>query len=71
MENIIKQAEEERNKSLESAKRLHEDYIPLKDYIDKLRAEIGLQKLPDLHEEDLNLTSELVMYFFDPIIETK
>jgi len=64
MENIIKQAEEERSKSLDNAKRLHEDYMPLKDYVDKLRNEIGLHKLPDLHDEDLNLTPELFSHSY-------
>lgn len=58
MENVIKQAEEDRNKALENAKRFHEDYMPLKDYIDKLRGDIGLQGIPDLHDDNVILTPD-------------
>ncbi|GFY63848.1 zinc finger C4H2 domain-containing protein [Trichonephila inaurata madagascariensis] len=58
MENVIKQSEEDRNKHLENAKQLHHDYKPLKDLVDTLRHEIGLSKLPELHEEDENFKPE-------------
>lgn len=58
METIIKQAEEERNKALESAKRVHDDYKPLKDLVDKMRNDIGLIRLPELHEENETLTPD-------------
>lgn len=58
METVIKQAEEDRNKALESAKRVHDEYKPLKDLVDNLRQEIGMQRLPDLHEENEQLTPD-------------
>ncbi|XP_023243253.1 zinc finger C4H2 domain-containing protein [Centruroides vittatus] len=58
MENVIKQSEEDRNKHLETAKQLHHEYKPLKDLIDSMRNDIGLTKLPELHEEDENFKPE-------------
>ncbi|XP_076357723.1 zinc finger C4H2 domain-containing protein isoform X1 [Tachypleus tridentatus] len=58
METVIKQSEEDRNKHLDTAKHLHQEYRPLKDLIDKLRCEIGLSKLPELHEEDNSFNPE-------------
>ncbi|GAB6032538.1 Zinc finger C4H2 domain-containing protein [Chamberlinius hualienensis] len=58
METIIKQAEEERCRALDTVKRLHEDYLPLKEYVDKLRTDIGLHQLPELHQENLMLTPD-------------
>lgn len=58
METIIKQAEEDRNKALENAKRVHDEYKPIKDLVDNLRHEIGLCRLPDLHEENEQLTPD-------------
>lgn len=58
METIIKQAEDERNESLEMAKRLHLDYKPVKDGVDRMRMDIGLHRLPDLHEEEDNIAPE-------------
>ncbi|CAH0552842.1 unnamed protein product [Brassicogethes aeneus] len=53
MEGVIKQAEESRSRSMSSAVRLHEDYMPLKNEIDRLRREcLGLDRLPELHEEE-------------------
>jgi hypothetical protein len=52
MESVIKQAEEDRNKHLDVAKHLNQEYTPLKDMIDKLRSDIGLPRLPEIHEED-------------------
>jgi len=66
MESIIKQAEEDRNKSLDSAKRIHDEYKPLKDLIDKMRYEIGLTRLPELHEETASITPD---YFERPKTE--
>ena len=51
MENVVKQSEEDRNRHLDSAKHLHQEFQPLKDLIDKLRADIGLPRLPELYEE--------------------
>ena len=53
MEGVIKQGEESRIRSLQNAARLHEEYLPLKMDIDRLRREcLGLERLPDLHEEE-------------------
>lgn len=53
MEGVIKQAEESRVRSMNSATRLHEEYLPLKSEVDRLRREcLGLERLPELHEED-------------------
>ena len=52
MENVVKQSEEDRNRHLDTAKHLHQEFQPLKDLIDKLRADIGLPRLPELYEEN-------------------
>lgn len=52
MEAVIKQSEEDRNRHLDIAKHLNREFVPLKDEIDKMRDEIGLPRLPELHEED-------------------
>lgn len=55
METVIKQAEENRARSLSMANRVHEEYLPLKSEIDHMRREyLGLDRLPDLHEEEGN-----------------
>nr|CAD7437522.1 unnamed protein product [Timema bartmani] len=56
MENVIKQAEESRNRALETAKRIHDEYRPLKMDIDRMRRDyLGLERLPELHEEEREL----------------
>jgi hypothetical protein len=50
METTVKQAEEDRNKSLEASKHLFQELQPLKHQVDMLRASVGLEKLPDLRE---------------------
>ncbi|KAJ8948252.1 hypothetical protein NQ318_013240 [Aromia moschata] len=53
MEGVIKQADESRTRSMSAAVRLHEEYLPLKNDIDRLRREcLGLERLPELHEEE-------------------
>lgn len=53
METVIKQAEENRNRSMNIANRVHEEYLPLKHEIDHMRREyLGLNPLPELHEEE-------------------
>ncbi|XP_037875350.1 zinc finger C4H2 domain-containing protein isoform X3 [Bombyx mori] len=53
METVIKQTEESMTRKLSSASRLHEEYRPLKAEVDLLRRQyLGLERLPDLHEED-------------------
>ncbi|XP_062844801.1 zinc finger C4H2 domain-containing protein [Trichomycterus rosablanca] len=56
MENTIKQSESDLNKILDSTRRLHDEYKPLKDHIDALRASLGLQKLPQLSQEEERLS---------------
>lgn len=53
MEGVIKQAEENRQRAMNATLRLHEEFIPLKSDIDRLRRDhLGLERLPDLHEEE-------------------
>lgn len=53
METVIKQAEENRQRSIQMANRLHEEYLPLKMEVDSMRRDyLGLERLPDLHEEE-------------------
>lgn len=53
METVIKQAEENRSRSMGMANRFHEEYSPLKTEIDTMRREyLGLERLPELHEEE-------------------
>lgn len=53
METVIKQAEENRSRSMGMANRFHEEYVPLKTEIDGMRREyLGLERLPELHEEE-------------------
>ncbi|XP_058856763.1 zinc finger C4H2 domain-containing protein-like isoform X2 [Acipenser ruthenus] len=59
MENTIKQSESDLSKLLESTRRLHEEYKPLKEHVDALRMTLGLQRLPDLCEEEEKLSLEL------------
>ncbi|CAB3367375.1 Hypothetical predicted protein [Cloeon dipterum] len=68
MENVMKQAEEAHVKALDTAKRLHEEYLPLKLEIDRMRHEcLGLERLPELHEIDSRMfTPEKTAFsFFD------
>ncbi|XP_022900791.1 zinc finger C4H2 domain-containing protein [Onthophagus taurus] len=66
MEGVIKQAEEGRTRSISTSARLHEEYLPLKLEIDRLRREcLGLERLPELHEEDgTNITPERYSQLF-------
>nr|CAG4638825.1 EOG090X0H8R [Cyclestheria hislopi] len=53
METVIKQAEEARNKAIEVARHLHNEYRPMKADVDRTRREcLGLDVLPDLLEEE-------------------
>ena len=52
MENAIKKAEETRASTLEKVKRVHGEYQSLKFELDRLRQDIlGLERLPELHED--------------------
>lgn len=53
MEGVIKQSEESRARSMNTAARLHDEYLPLKAEVDRLRREcLGIERLPELHEEE-------------------
>ncbi len=55
MESVIKQAEDARNKAVEVARHLYNEYRPMKAEVDRTRREcLGLDTLPDLQEEDGN-----------------
>lgn len=68
MEGVIKHSEENRGRSLNTAARMHEEYLPLKTEIDRLRRDcLGLERLPELHEEEGSLvTPERFAQFFSP-----
>lgn len=56
MENVIKKAEEARGRNLDRAKRIYEEYRPLKNDVDRLRRDyLGLERLPELHEEESDI----------------
>lgn len=68
METVIKQSEENRARSLSMANRVHEEYLPLKSEIDHMRREyLGLDRLPDLHEEEGNTITPEYVFFILPI----
>ena len=53
METVMKQAEEAKRNAQDSARRLLEEYRPLKHDVDLMRTELlGLEKLPDLPQGD-------------------
>ena len=53
METVIKQAEESKRGAHESARRIVDDYRPLKHEVDLMRTELlGLEKLPELANEE-------------------
>lgn len=55
MESVIKQAEDGRNKAVEVARHLYNEYRPMKAEVDRTRREcLGLDTLPDLQEEEAN-----------------
>jgi Zinc finger-containing protein len=47
METTIKHAEEERMKALENARHLFEEHQMLKEQVNAMRANIGLDQMPD------------------------
>lgn len=74
MESTIKQSENDLNKLLETTRRLHDEYKPLKEHVDALRMALGLHRLPNLNEEEEKLSLESVyipmhtqMFLFDMI----
>lgn len=68
MENTIKQTNEEKLKALESAKRLHQEYKPLKEQVNHLRDSIGLDKTDENEDEIL---IEAFIRKLSPITEIK
>lgn len=63
MESTIKQSENDLNKLLETTRRLHDEYKPLKEHVDALRMTLGLSRLPNLNEEEERLSLEWVIIF--------
>lgn len=51
METTIKQADEERNKTLEHAKQIYEEQVMVKDQVDRMRTNFGLDPIPDKMSE--------------------
>jgi hypothetical protein len=47
MEATIKQADDEKQRSVQCALQLHDEYEPLKQQVSELRESIGLEKLND------------------------
>ncbi|XP_034147643.1 zinc finger C4H2 domain-containing protein isoform X3 [Esox lucius] len=62
MESTIKQSENDLNKLLETTRRLHDEYKPLKEHVDALRMTLGLHRLPNLNEEEEKLSLEPVCH---------
>ncbi|XP_022089886.1 zinc finger C4H2 domain-containing protein-like [Acanthaster planci] len=56
IENVVKHAEQDRNRSFESACQAYEEYMSLKGEIDAMRNAIGLDTLPSLNQDDGRLT---------------
>ena len=52
MENTIKQSEAERERGLDTLRRLHDEYKPLKREVDRMRGSLGLDKIANLDEEN-------------------
>ena len=53
METVMKQAEEAKRQAADSARRILDDYGPLKQEVDLMRVELlGLDKLPDVSAEE-------------------
>ncbi|XP_065157608.1 zinc finger C4H2 domain-containing protein isoform X2 [Atheta coriaria] len=66
MEGVIKHAEESRVRAISNASRLHEEYLPLKQEVNRLRREcLGLERLPELHEEEgVHISAERLTHLF-------
>lgn len=60
MEETIKQSQEEKKRALESVRRLHGEYKPLKEEINHLREVIGLNRVD---ETDDNQTIDSFLRF--------
>ena len=55
IEEVVKQSEEARGRSLESARRLHTEYRPLKAQLDRMRQQLGLTPLADIADLEPDL----------------
>ena len=64
METTIKQAEEDRNRALEEAKHVYEEYRPMKEQVDSMRIMLGLSHSQDLGVDESKLTPEYVSFLF-------
>ena len=48
----------EANKAMDNAKRVYEEYRPLKMEVDQLRTNVGLDRLPEMQHESENFAPE-------------
>ena len=71
METVMKQAEESKRTTIDNARRIVEDYRPLKHEVDLMRTELlGLEKLPELaNEEKDKLTTLGILEKPKPMLE--
>ncbi|UJR14675.1 hypothetical protein I4U23_001668 [Adineta vaga] len=60
METTIKQAEEERTKTLQDSKRLLKDYQPIKEEVNKIRDMLNLERLTIDDDETALMTMQLI-----------
>ena len=71
METVIKQAEESKRSAMENARRLVDDYRPLKHEVDLMRTELlGLEKLPELANEEKERLTAVGILEKPKILET-
>jgi len=72
METVIKQAEESKRNAMDSARRLFDDYRPLKHDVDLMRTELlGLDKLPELPNEDKDKMAAIGLLQPTPSMDNK
>ncbi|XP_071492824.1 zinc finger C4H2 domain-containing protein-like isoform X1 [Diadema antillarum] len=60
IESVIKNTEGDRNKSFEAAWKMYQEYVCLKEQINAQRMSIGLDRVPELTEDDQRLDPELL-----------
>ncbi|XP_041462878.1 zinc finger C4H2 domain-containing protein-like isoform X2 [Lytechinus variegatus] len=60
IESVIKNTEGDRNKAFEAAWKMYQEYVCLKEQINAQRMSIGLDRIPELTEEDRRLDPELL-----------
>ncbi|XP_011666232.2 zinc finger C4H2 domain-containing protein isoform X1 [Strongylocentrotus purpuratus] len=60
IESVIKNTEGDRNKAFEAAWKMYQEYVCLKEQINAQRMSIGLDRIPELTEEDRRLDPDLL-----------